>query len=283
MTFLSYKMNYEIEAPFAALSSISCLTIIIFSIKYSNLRKNHPHNFVYVLAILDFFWVTICLIPYEKFPNTYFCTIQGFLNQFFNNAQMIWTGFISLETYNVAYRRKIKLLYGFRRPFYYIMGICIILAIIPACFESYKEVHGWCWIGLPEEGNYWVMFYLRFFCYFLVLFLVFVWNLYVNFFVYYHLRKHFVGRNYKEIRRLRIYPIVMLICYLPMTLLTFIPGNSVISNIFLAAANCIFISAGFLNCLAYGCTSNFWNEIKRQRSKNYEELLSADKLPRISC
>ncbi|OMJ84826.1 hypothetical protein SteCoe_14017 [Stentor coeruleus] len=275
-------MKYEIAAPFAALSSISCATIIILSIRYSTLRKTHPYNFVYVLAILDFFWVTICLIPYKNFPNTNFCMIQGFLNQFFNNAQMIWTGFISLETYNVAYRRKIKLLYGFNRPFYLIMGICLILAIIPLCFDSYKEVYSWCWIGLPNDNNYWLMFYLRLFCYFLVLLIIFLWNFYVNFLVYYHLRKHFVGKNYKEIRRLRIYPIIMIICYSPLTLVNFIANDSDISKIFLIIANCMFISAGFLNSLAYGCTSNFWNEIRRQRTKNYKDLIISDKLFKIS-
>lgn len=55
-------MDYAIQAPFAALSSASCLIIICISATKKKLYSAHPYQFVFVLALLDFFWSTACLI-----------------------------------------------------------------------------------------------------------------------------------------------------------------------------------------------------------------------------
>lgn len=256
-------MDYNIQAPFAALSSASCLIIICISATKKKLYLTHPYQFVFVLAILDFFWSTVCLIPYPKIKTNSFCQFQGFMNQFFNIAQILWTGFISLETYSVAYRRRIKLLYGFYRPLLLILFISGILASIPLGLNAYGEVHGWCWIGNQDDDKKYKDLFLRIFCFTIIMISVFFWNSYVNFLVYYKLRPIFAETNFREIRRLRVYPIIMLICYFPIIICAFVIDDSVYYEGIITTANCIFISEGFLNCLAYACTSNFWRAVRK--------------------
>lgn len=197
------------------------------------------------------------------------------MNQFFNIAQILWTGFISLETYSVAYQQRIKLLYGFYRPLLLILFISGILALIPLSLNAYGEVHGWCWIGYKDDDEKYQNLFLRIFCYTIIIIIVFIWNSYVNFLVYYKLRPAFIESNFREIRRLRIYPIIMLICYFPILVCTFVIDNSIYYEGLITTANCIFISEGFWNCLAYSCTSNFWKTVRKDSYINQDRTISS--------
>uniref|UniRef100_A0A7S2V1W1 G-protein coupled receptors family 2 profile 2 domain-containing protein n=1 Tax=Fibrocapsa japonica TaxID=94617 RepID=A0A7S2V1W1_9STRA len=141
----------------------------------------------------------------------------------------------------------------------YVWGSALLLALIPVNY--YGQTTGWCWITITSVVDFDPGTALRFFCFYVPLWLAVIFNA----FAYYSVTRSVRGmlaaqteetsdRLLRLVRRLRWYPFIMIIAYFWATINRIYnsinPGQPVFWLIFLQAA---FRSAqGLMNSMAYG-------------------------------
>lgn len=258
-------MEYYVAMPFIGLSALSSFLIVITSFVYPQLRTSHPHNFIFILCLLNFLWNFVSLIPYQIFKTHQFCIAQGFLNQFFNLSGLLWTAFISLENYSVCCKGRYKESYGFYKILIRILVLSAISAFIPLVFNDFGVSQGWCWIEDLNKENYLKIALMRFFCFYLFVYIVLIWNAFCC--VKVHSRQK-IAVGFDEVKRLRLYPMVLIVCYLPITIISFMDGIVDVPIEFVAFSSCAFMSEGFLNVIVYALDKDFKRIVLGKRKQS---------------
>jgi hypothetical protein len=127
----------------------------------------------------------------------------------------------------------------------------VLMAVLPFFSDAYGDTGGWCWI--KHSSGWW-----RFFQYYLWLWLGIAYNSYVFFNIYRKIKAmgEAAGNGSSMAARLRLYPIVLLVCQLPGTIATIYEvGSGGKMIFFLSMVQVIFgTSNGLWNALVYGLT-----------------------------
>ena len=244
-----------------SLSLIGSIFIISAYIWLKSIRS-FAFKLVFFMSISDIIHSISLLLP----PQGLSCQVQGFLLQYSAISSVLWT-------LNIAFALYVTALKGERDPARYqtrflILGyiIPLLLALVPLFLDAYNEAAGWCWIN----SSFSVDLALRLFCFYFIVWTVIPFNLFAYIKVIYKIKQEYGGfieyqnTNNAMIKRLSLYPIVLIVCYLPITIKRTleIGGGDLIPFWFTCVSAFGISITGFVNSIVYGLSGPVKDEIK---------------------
>lgn len=188
-----------------SISILSCCLIIMIYIFAKDLRV-YAFTLVCYLSIIDIFKSASMLLPtYHYGSDSILCKIQGFSLQYFTLASFVMTTLMAVALYLcvVLHNEKLESLR------FYFFGILLIVplcgSVPPLLYDVYGKSPTWCSL---QNSQIW-----RFSSFYGPLWLINV----VNFILYLKVIKALSGEVPSTIKRLRFYPMILIICYTPAT------------------------------------------------------------------
>lgn len=243
---------YSIVAFSNIISVFACLGIMFLYYKARELRV-YAFKLVVCLATLDLFKSLTMIIPtYSSDSQDFFCVFQACAYQFFTIGGFLLTLLMAVSLYLCIFRN-FQDIEKYNKVFF----VCIILAstcaTVPVfAFHVWGRVNYWCWVSKD-----YLMFRI----------LIFYGPLWIenisNVFLYYRVVDKLKDENF-EIYRLRFYPLILVVCYLPATLTRVLEAFDVDVPLFLILLTgfCDGI-LGLVNCMAYGLTKHVKNHVRK--------------------
>lgn len=255
-------MNYYIPITVAtSFSALSCILVIILYHRYPRLQVIDDFKYVYILQIFDLFLSLSVLIPISLIPNNLMCIVQGILLQVFQISSISWTGLISAELYYGLYRNEKKINYPTSTRVFLCLCIGIVAGVVPLAIPGiYVSNNEWCTFSQSING---VIF--RYALCFGIIWMVLLWNLFVAIKVAKKcrdIRTETSGKHY--ITRLKLYPLVIFVCFLPITIIRILEDASIIGeipDIFQIIAFFLLRLTGFINTVVYWYSDEVKNVI----------------------
>lgn len=248
------------------LSLFGCTFILFLYYKYNELQ-GPAYKLISILAIIDIFHCIAFIIPtYNEDRKSILCICQAISITAITLASILWTSVISIFLYIGVVKKKPyedKIL----KTLLFCIFLCLVVAFIPPLLSGFYEFTykaGWCWI---KNDN------LRFFVLYFPLWLVIITNTGIYMVVIKHIK--FASHIHPElkqlghsmIRKLRMYPVILIISFLPVTLFRifeyFKHDNK--NEYFIIAAGTFTCLNGFFNAIVYGCTKNVRNVLTSGR------------------
>lgn len=257
------QILYYIVAFCAVLSMLGCMFIWIVYWYFTHLRA-FSFKLVLYLSISDFFhslgnFYTAFLLPRQT--HQAFCYAQAVLDTYFTLSSVLWTSIIAYSLYLVVIRETASISSMERRFHLFCWLSPMVVTLLPLLTDGYGPSPWWCWIKITEE-NYYIDQIWRGVCLYIPLWCVIVFNFYVYIrlieFIY-SMRDYTQDRMYrlKLIGKLRLYPVVLLVCYLFATcnrMLEFLLAKEGPSFWIAMMGAVISNLSGFINALVYGFT-----------------------------
>lgn len=245
------------------LSMIGCCAIIAIYIYYKDIRA-FTFKLVVYLAISGFLYslsniYLAYLIPVRIYPSL--CTFQAMVISFSSSSALCWTTSIPLTLYLVLVSSKSNVP-SYER--YYLLvgwGIPLILTVLPFSTDSYstnviEDLRCWIRPGPGIEEFIWrtVVFYLP-------LWVMVPWYFYAFLKITKAIRVDMYLRNFEYeakfifIKRLYLYPIILIICNALSSCFTLIElAGLTDKNIYLNTVSCGLVNiGGLLNSIVYLC------------------------------
>ncbi|CAG9329320.1 unnamed protein product [Blepharisma stoltei] len=274
------ELVYYVTLPFCVLSIIGSLFIVTIYLLLKEIRV-FTFRLIFYLALMDLLFASSFAIPW--FINDYYCYVQALLMNFAGLSVILWTATIAYTLNKSVVHEKENL--ESYEPYYYFIafGIPALLEGLPFITGSYGKAQGWCWISLGDDnhikqytqswfyGQMW-----RLLCYYLPLWLTMGYNSWV----YYRISKKIVivldnSKQEEKMKRmllirLKLYPIILVICQTPVSMLriAYFIGMEDDGMLWLSAIAGIFVILnGILNALVYGLTDTVKNALRRYREK----------------
>ena len=205
----------------SAISLIGCIFIIIMYNKFKSL-KVFAFKLVYILAIFDCITAVFSIIPtyLDNSRTNPLCTVQAFFIQFSALASILWTGVIALILYLQVIMQKNEVEKYYKVFFWAVMIMSLLCALIPVFTDDYEYIGGWCDLtyGSARGTIY------RYALFYDWVWLVIVFDIYAYVCVIKRIKKEFTIRNTfidegrALVKRLRFYPVILVVCYTPITL-----------------------------------------------------------------
>lgn len=256
----SFYAVYLIIAVASIFSVMGSLFILIIYLKYPNLQC-FAFRLVVYLSLFNFFESSSQLIPSYKIGSK-MCLFQSMLNQFFGLCNILWTGFICLILYfqicgiqsNFVKNEKLYLLLT--------LLISSISIIIPISFSSFGYVGGNCWIKEYELGNLFrfVFFFIpawTIICLITIIYIKIIRTVQRESFL---ITEMTISSN-MVISKLKMYPIVMIVGFLPLTVYR-ISEVFIYPPIWLYATSIgVYTCIGFMNAVVYGLNEAVKDEV----------------------
>lgn len=263
------ELLYILNSVASGISIVGCAFIIIVYFKYKQLQIFHFRLVLY-LSIIDLLHSVAFLLPtYSGDNNDAVCKLQGTSLTFLTLSSVLWTAMIAFTLYRGVVKQRAPEDYE-----YWFLGIALSVPAaatgLPFITHSYGPAEGWCWIEGDSVGNIW-----RLSLFYGPLWIVIVFNVWAYFRVIRSINSQFVNieeeyRAKKQIvNRLRAYPIILVICFTPVTINRFYeflsPDNP---NYTLTTVSGILTCLnGFANALVYGFTKTVREAIRENWSK----------------
>lgn len=240
-----------------SISFVGSLGIILLFSTFKALRS-FAFRLVFYMSIADSIRAIGFILPIH--PHSY-CIAQAFLTGFGSISGLIWTSIIAFCLYCVVIREinNIQKYHMFMILIGYILPI--FLVALPQMTDSYGEDKGWCWIKQDYYGFLW-----RIGGFYAILIIVLIINIVSYYKIIREIRyeielladsDHEISDKQKLFSRFRMYPLVIVFCYLP--LLTkriyeiFTDDSIYWLTIFAAITTSII---GILNAIVYGLTDS---------------------------
>ncbi|OMJ85000.1 hypothetical protein SteCoe_13775 [Stentor coeruleus] len=240
-----------------SISLLGSLSIILLFLSYKILRS-YAFKLVFYMSLADTIRAIGFMLPSN--PEN-FCLAQAFLTSFGSLSGLIWTSIIAIclycvvihETSNIQKYHILMIFIGYIIPLFIIS--------LPATTNSYGQDKGWCWIVNDKYVYLWRIggFYI-----FMLLVLI------INIISYYKIisvikseinlleqSPHELSSKQKLFNRFKWYPLVIVICYLPLLskrLFEIITNDTIYWLTMLSAITTSTI--GLLNAICYGLTDN---------------------------
>lgn len=283
MFTLSYDTIYYIDLPLCILSAIVNLLIFVAYAFFKDLR-NYNYRLVFYMSMSELLTCSgkdylAFMLPYRQSGTI--CFIQAIILNFSCLSSVLWTSVIAFTIYRSVVLEKTD---GWKYEVYYLLyafGIPLSLNFLPMLTDSFGEAEGWCWIDIEDSnfiqgflgGNIW-----RVINYLAPLWIVMIINFYLH------------GESVKKIKkmienirddfnrsvllnRLRLYPIMLLVCHTPVSVLRIMGFFDIVDNetvwIPSLLASFFLILSGFLNAVVYGLTDRVKKELQK---KLYNEV-----------
>lgn len=226
-----------------SLSILACLFVIFIYVTAADLRV-YAFKLVAYLAVSDLFKSASMLFPtYSLGSNDVFCQSQSIVYEFFTFLSFLLTLVMSVSLYACVVKNCEKI-----ESFHVVsMGTVGSLAVISTAVGAFWGVYGranyWCWIKIEETMWRYLLFYGP-------LWLVNI----VNLIIYYKVIKTLAFTS-SPLKRLRIYPIILILCYIPGTIFRTIEAFQITPPFPLILSTCIGDGLlGLFNSLCYGYT-----------------------------
>ena len=265
--------------------SINLVAIICILLVYACVKELHYFMMRLVIYMLlsDLLRSAVLLLDSA---NPAECTIQAVFLQYTLNCGVLWTLNIGVALYlrivreEDAVEHKEGLMIGLG------YGIPVALAVIPFFFHGYGRGGGWCWIS-NDHGDV-VGLLLRVVCFYIPLLIVTCCCIVIYTRVIQAIREHLDGIE-QEVEtervisnRLVYYPMVLIVCYLPL----FAKGaweyfsESKAEFVFTAITIVLAMSSGLLNVFIYGYNETVKHTINRWTRR--QRTLSRISLPGVN-
>lgn len=240
-----------------SISLIGSLSIMLLFLNYKILRSL-AFKLVFYMSLADTIRAIGFILPTH--PESY-CLAQAFLTSFGSLSGLIWTSIIAISLYCVVIHEAndmkkyhiLMIFIGYIAP--------LVIVSLPAITSSYGQDQGWCWI---INDKYMYLWRIGGFYIFMIAVLI------INIISYYKIiseikseinlleqSPHELSDKEKLFNRFKFYPLVIIICYLPLLskrLYEIITNDSIF---WLTMVSVITTSAiGLLNAICYGLTDN---------------------------
>jgi len=220
--------------------------------------RNFAFKLVLQISISDFIYCIAHFFSNNEYldipiDSGTLCTIQGFLVNFGMVSSFMWAMVIAWTLFATVVLIKPEVQSKFWIYCIYGYAIPLLTSIIPLITDNYGPVGYRCWISL--ENNLTKGKVLRFVLFYIPLWIVVVFNSISYYKVIKSLKQYAVGKPEKRfIRRLRVYPLILIVCYLCLSihniiiLFTCQKNLNAFDYISVALADLV----GFGNALVYG-------------------------------
>lgn len=247
-------------------NSISLFGSMFIILAYLTLKLNmFSFRLVVYIAIADMIHSIGLMLPLSQ-P---WCHIQALSLEYSSVSSIAWTSIMAYSLHDavinlnptVESKEKIFIFIGFALP--------ALISSLPETTSAYGYAGGWCWIVNKNEAFLW-----RVFCFYIYLVFVIVYIIVVYVKVYRKVytevlftlqdreaRKH----NNDLILRLKMYPLVLIVCYSAVGAKRIIEGVwQGYSNFWLSLVAGLLMSLlGFFDALVYGMSREVRDEIRR--------------------
>jgi len=264
----------------STISMIGSAFIIAMYWAYTDLRK-FAFKLVVMLSICDMILGFGNYLGDGNQDNT-MCHLQGFIIQFGSISGVFWTGAIAYSIRQVVLIQPRNMNIEDKMNTFHIVvwSSSFILSIVPFFSNSYGDADGWCWISKYGDhsvtwGTFWRM----------VCFYVPLWLTIVFIIIIYRRTLRVLDRSAESFRRMRWYPMVLIITYFFATVdrVWQLFGDA---NYELSVFRVFFVSlAGLFNVLIYGWTPAVKDKVRTCMHINgiatYAKLAASDSDPYI--
>lgn len=264
----------------ASISILSSGSIIYSYIRFADLRK-FSFELVVMLVISDVFANVTYFMGNELHGGA--CTFQGWMQQFFELASILWSCVIGLTLWSSVVRQ--TRVFATRMKLHIaVWGISAFVSFLPFSTNSYGESGSWCWIKGDEAGTYW-----RYAAFYVLLWIIFFCNVYcynvvrktINGFVKVSAATTQQVKLKKLAEQLKWYPLILVFAWTLPTISRIQQTLDPHCDVFwLTILHTIFRGTqGILNALAYGMTSTVrenWDSLRHEiRSQGCSVICSS--------
>lgn len=257
---------YSLIGP-STLSILGCSFILLMFASLKGLRSL-PFKMISILSLFDLINAVGFLIPtYDVENSSSICMAQAVILNFSSFAGIVWTTFMAVFLLvTIKSLRTIE-----EKTVIKVLGTVILVSIADTVLplvvyheNAYGKTKGWCWI----QDEYRVLRYSLFFgpLFFIIL---------LNFCIYFKVKSILGGlmqvenANNKMIRKIKkklfLYPIILIICYLPYSAKALLEVLNYSENDFTFTIISVVLRSlhGFFNFLIYGLTTMVRKQLKR--------------------
>ena len=254
----------------SSLSLLGSLFIIITYSLFTDLR-GYAFKMVLILALFDILNCIGFMIPtYDSTNKSIPCHIQAILINISSIAAILWTSVIAYSLHSIFHNESSKIKERFPLQVGGVSFFALISGVVPEVTDAYGRTAGWCWITL-NGMNYNFFFYQRLSFLFIPLCLAIVFNATVYARVF---RRVIVlpdddmsGTAKKGfVRKLKLYPLILILCYLPFTVKQALEMTSVrrveymyVLTLISGVMRCLH---GICNAVVYGFTGKIRKRIR---------------------
>lgn len=264
------EINYLATILFSALSLISCILLFILSLTSSFLRKSYPFYLVFILTTIEIPLFACFIIPIDIIKAYKGCIVQGICLEIFSLMNILWIWYMSFEMYNVVINSRPKMRFGTFWPLLIMLTFSILLSLIILYLDYYGEAGLWCWIR-EKKSNKLESILMTLIMFYGILWIIIVWNIFTAIRVAKKLNTKLCGKNKFVVYKIILYPIGLVLVYIPLTVLRLIDGYVEVPVGFANFAESFSLLEGFLNVLIFGITNDVKSVIlKLFRKKSYK-------------
>ena len=253
------------------LSIIGCIFII--SAYFCLKLKHFAYRLVVYLAISDLIHSICLMLPITE-P---WCRMQAWLLEYSSLSSIFWSSLMAYSLYEAVIHLNSNIERYEKR--YLVVGFFIptLISSLPEISQAYGYSQGWCWIDDHDHD-----FLYRIFCFYLILALVFCFNIFIYIRVWkkiynevlFNLQDEEASKQNSDlVLRLKLYPLVLLISYLPVlskrVYETIFPGHYIFWMAW--AAGVLMSLLGFFDAIVYGFGRDVRSSLKelcRSRSRS---------------
>lgn len=268
-------LQYTAVVIVSAISLCGSIFVVLAYWKFESLRI-FAFKLVYVLTIFDGIRSFVSMFPsyLDTTEGQISCKIQGFMLEFSSLAGVLWTGVIAFSIYYQVILQKNQIESYYKKSLIVVVVASLLASIIPGITNDYKYVGGWCWItadGLHGTIYRYGLFYGETWAVIIVI-------LYIYVIIIRKVRTEFtINNSFLEDgrvmeRRLRWYPIILIICFTPLTIVRIIQSASAYCPLSLIIfATGVSNLLGLFNAIFYGFNESVKNEIQNYLRKGKED------------
>ena len=262
-------LNDLLYTTIVIVSAISLLGTAFIITMYHRHRSLQVLAFklVYILTIFDGIRSVFSMIPtnLDLSDGGALCITQGFALQFSSLAGVVWTGAIAMILYLKVLIQKDISETHYRPMLWFTVGFSMVCTIIPLTSLDYAYVGGWCWIStssIKADIYRYALFYFW-------VWVVILFDIYAYVKVILKVKKEstikdsFLHEGRVLVNRLRLYPMILVICFTPLTITRIMQTISDDTPVWLlifstATSNLL----GFFNAVLYGFNDSVRSELR---------------------
>ena len=206
----------------SVVSIIGCSFIIVMYNKFPSLQI-FPFKLVYVLTLFDIINSIFSMIPtyLDSSELNLLCIIQGLVTEFSALAGILWTGVIALLLYLQVVLQKTQVEKSYIYLLWSVLTMSLVCSLIPLFTNDYKYIGGWCGVTYTSERG--VIY--RYTLFYAWVWIVIIFDIYAYVRVISRIRQEFtimnsfIDEGRVLVKRLRYYPMILVICYAPITVM----------------------------------------------------------------
>lgn len=268
MEYEDSKIVYIGVAVSSGISFISCFFIIFLYISKPELRT-FSFKMVCSLLFCDILHSIAYFIPtYDLNKNDPVCMAQAFLITISSMLCVLWSFVIGLHLYLSISGRASE---SFMK--WYIICTWVLslgLGFSPLIQDDYAKSFGWCWVRSNSFISEFVLFYIP-------LWIVIAGNCYFYIYIILKTKKLIenIQGNFESLNKLKLYPLVCLICYVPITINRILEYYYTLDFQLVMVGGIVCCSQGLLNSIIYGLNRSTKNILRAESeySSNFKITL----------